>query len=392
MAGRQHPNGEGNKTHYNTKDDISELKLKIKKLKERLTALDERVKLGNRDTHVLARSNRLKIMAKIESEEFNGYSPLDKNELLDLAMKCLAKDMDPDLYDLVSKTEREQLKKQKKKTLSDKTRNNILTLYYMEYNLYTKAKQTRKVLQENHVGNLSEPLRYLLSREDVNDYDKNRRELINGPEQSNPEATDSRPDLEEPETKKKMNALGKKYEKWRDKLSAIYILKANISGTGVKGQKELTGGMSKIHRNEQRLAERSFLDDDNNSSFVKSLLDHNEKWGTSWVRVPEGQSENVECLHDSAKGNLQKALRSQADKLENGGSEIKLERKDFEKCKIPFLHYDVKINVDGLGMFQPNKTDVDKIIEIQNSATEDASVQPLVAVLREAFPALYTKV
>ena len=72
---------------YSPKDDISDLKLKIKKLKDRLAALHECVTQGNRDAHILARSNRLEIMAKIESDtEFAKYSIENKNQLLDIAM------------------------------------------------------------------------------------------------------------------------------------------------------------------------------------------------------------------------------------------------------------------------------------------------------------------
>ena len=362
---------------YNPKDDISDLKLKIKKLKDRLAALHECVTQGNRDAHILARSNRLKIMAKIESvDEFAKYSTASKNQLLDIAMSYLGRDMDPDLFNFVSRTDREMLKTLKKTTRSHKTGPNIVALYYFEDKLYRKAKEKRKALEG--VGSLSEPLQYLLPDEKVQLYEKNRRELINQVK------LDDNVEVAAEDEKKKIKDLAEQYKNWCDKLSAIHILKTNMSRTGVKGQKKRTESMVPNQKEQLREAERAFLLDEQNDSFVTSLLKDNGEWGTSWVRVQSDEPENVRSLNEFAQANLRKALRCAAKNTGSDTEQIKLKAKDFEKCGIPFLFCDMKIAVEGLGVFQPDSTNAGKIIEIQKSKY-DTVAQALTKELSKYF-------
>ena len=264
---------------YSPKDDISDLKLKIKKLKDRLAALHECVTQGNRDAHILARSNRLEIMAKIESDaEFEKYSTESQNQLLDIAMSYLGRDMDPDLFNFVSTKDRDALKTMKKNTRSNKTRTNIVDLYHFEDTLYRNAKQKRKALER--VGSLSEPLRYLLPDEKVQSYEDDRRHLIN-----NVKLDDEGKVADADE--EKIKDLAEQYKNWCHKLSAIHILKTNIWRTGVKGQKKRTESMVQGQKDELKKAEGAFLLEGQNDSFVTSLLRDNGEWGTSWVRVQD---------------------------------------------------------------------------------------------------------
>ena len=361
---------------YSPKDDISDLKLKIKKLKDRLASLHECVTQWNRDAHILARSNRLEIMAKIESDaEFEKYSTESQNQLLDIAMSYLGRDMDPDLFNFVSTKDRHALKTQKTNTRSDKTRDKMVALYHFEDTLYRKAKQKRKALEG--VGSLSEPLRYLLPDEKVQLYEDDRRHLIN-----NVKLDDDEGVADEDTTK--IKDLAEQYKNWCDKLSAIHILKTNIWRTGVKGQKKNTESMVQGQKDELKKAEGAFLLEDQNDSFVTSLLQDNDEWGTSWVRVQDNVPENVLYLNESAQENLRKALWRAADKTNHAITEIKLKAKDFKKCGIPFLFCSVKIAVKGLGVFEPNSATAKKILVIQTRKA-DTVTQALALVIKNLY-------